>query len=441
MHNLAIALRGKGYTITGSDDEIFEPSLGRLKTHGLLPESIGWYPERVTPNLDAVVLGMHARANNPELLRAKELGIRIYSYPEYLYEQTKGKTRVVIGGSHGKTTITSMVMHVLRVVGEDFDYMVGAQLDGFDTMVRLSDSATIAVFEGDEYLTSPIDPRPKFLLYRPNIALLSGIAWDHINAFPTYNNYREQFSKFVQTIEPNGVLVYCHDDPEVTTLSRQVASGVSTLAYTTHPHYVDEGKTFLLGGEDVVPVRVIGTHNMQNIAGAQAVCQCLGVDEREFYNAIQSFSGASRRLQVLAQNGLTTVYYDFAHSPSKVKATVDALKEVYPQRRLVACLELHTFSSLNPQFMGQYDGSLANSNEAIVFYNPKTLEHKGLSPLNEGMVRDSFRMPGLRVICSSTELIGVLRAMDWVNATLLIMTSGNISGVNLDELAHAIAPQ
>lgn len=440
MHNLAIALKLKGYHVSGSDDEIFEPSLSRLKKHGLLPNSIGWETSRITPALDAVVLGMHARADNPELLRAKEIGLKIYSYPEYLYEQTKNKTRVVIGGSHGKTTITAMVMHVLRHNGVEFDYMVGAQLDGFENMVGFSESTKLAIFEGDEYLTSPIDPRPKFHVYRPNIALVSGISWDHINVFPTFGEYRDQFAIFMDRIEPGGSLVYCAEDEVVMGIVREHKPDITTIPYTTHPYTVSNGKAYLSLNGQSIPLHIFGRHNMQNISGAKAVCSLIGVPDTAFYSAIAGFKGAAKRLQTLAENDSTKVFLDFAHSPSKVRATIQAAKEAFPDRQLVACFELHTFSSLNSKFLGQYNGTLVGADVPLVYFDPVTLHHKKLPEILPEQVQQEFGRPTPGVFTKSEELVAHLRSMDWANTNLLIMSSGNFSGVNLAELAKTIAP-
>ncbi|MBW8333024.1 MAG: peptidoglycan synthetase [Prolixibacteraceae bacterium] len=435
MHNLAIALHKKGYQVTGSDDEIFEPSKTRLKTHGLLPEYEGWFPENITPELDAVILGMHARQDNPELLRAQELGLKIFSYPEYLYEQTKDKTRVVIGGSHGKTTITSMVMHVLRYNQIDFDYMVGAQLDGFDTMVSLTEEAKIAVFEGDEYLSSPIDRRPKFHLYFPNIALLSGIAWDHINVFPTFPFYVEQFQIFADLIQPNGSLVYFGNDENLKQVAAKTRADVQKLPYNSHESVIENGITYLVVGNEKIKLQIFGDHNLQNISGAQLVCRQLGLTDEQFYTAIAEFKGAARRLEVLAETENCVVFNDFAHSPSKLKATTDAVKKQFPERKLVACLELHTFSSLKKEFLPQYKKSMDAADLAIVYFNPHTIEHKKLEPITEQQVAEAFDSPGLMVLTDSDELFAFLKTQNWQSTNLLLMTSGNFSGKNLKELA------
>ena len=438
MHNLAIALKEKGYNVSGSDDEIFEPSLSRLKKHGILPAAIGWDTSRITKELDAIVLGMHACLDNPELLKAEELGLKIYSYPEYLYEQTKDKIRIVIGGSHGKTTITSMVMHVLRNAGIDFDYMVGAQLEGFENMVSLKKDTKIAVFEGDEYLTSPIDLRPKFHLYQPNIALISGIAWDHINAFPTYEIYKKQFAIFIDKIKEGDVLVYCDEDSEVAGLAKENGKNIKLIPYTTHKFESFDGTASLIINGKKMPLAVFGKHNMQNISGAKAVCNQVGITDEVFYKAISTFKGASKRLQLLAENNNTKVFLDFAHSPSKVAATVEAVRESYTNRELVACLELHTFSSLNAEFLSQYKGTMDKSNIPIVYFNPSTIEHKKLQPIEPAMVKDCFGTSSINIFTDSNLLMESLKKIDWHNKNLLIMTSGNFSGVNLQEFAKEI---
>ncbi len=437
MHNLAIALHKKGYKITGSDDEVFEPSKSRLQKYGLLPDGFGWDINNISANLDAVILGMHAREDNPELLKAQELGVKVYSYPEYLYEQTKNKTRVVIGGSHGKTTITSMVMHVLKENNLAFDYMVGANLEGFETMVGLNDDTGIAVFEGDEYLSSPIDRRPKFHLYKPHIALLTGIAWDHINVFPTFENYVQQFEAFVGLVEPGGYLTYFQEDGHI----QEIVSGkegISIEPYITHQYVNKHGKTCLLVEGREIPIHVFGNHNLQNISGAKNICLQLGITERQFYTAISSFKGAGRRLQVLAENEKTIVYQDFAHSPSKLKATTEAVKKQFPERALVACMELHTFSSLKKEFLPQYKHCMDEADVAFVYYNPHTVAHKKLEPITKQQVFESFGKEGLVVTTDSDALFAELQKQDWQNKNLLLMSSGNFDGKGLKEIAVKI---
>ena len=437
MHNLAIALHLKGYQVTGSDDEIFEPSKGRLDKYGLLPNSIGWDDSRVTSELDAIILGMHAREDNPELIKAQELGVKIYSYPEYIYEQTKEKTRIVIGGSHGKTSITSMILHVLNYHNIDHDYMVGAQLEGFECMVKLTEKAKIAVLEGDEYLSSPIDRRPKFHLYHPNIALLSGIAWDHINVFPTFENYVEQFNIFIDKIEPNGTIVYCDLDEKVKEVSQKAASDVKQIPYGTHEHRIDNGVSILKdeNGKEH-SLEIFGEHNLQNLNGALLVCLEVGVSKADFYAAIKSFSGASKRLELVKRTSSSVMYKDFAHSPSKLKATTQALKTQFPDRELIACMELHTFSSLNKEFLSQYDGAMKNADKAFVYYSPKTLAHKKLQDLSPEEVKSAFNSNNITVFTDSDDLVKNLKANNWESKNLLMMSSGNFDGVDFDELAE-----
>ena len=439
MHNLAIAMKLKGYQVTGSDDEIFEPSFSRLKHHDLLPSYQGWNPSIITPEIDAIVLGMHARADNPELLRAKELGIKIYSYPEYLYEQSRQKTRIVVGGSHGKTTITSMIMHVLKHLNFDFDYMVGAQLSGFENMVSFSDEAPYAVFEGDEYLTSPIDPRPKFHIYRPNIAIISGISWDHINVFPTFEFYRQQFARFIDCIEPNGTIIYCADDQEVcNVVSASTRNDIKKIPYHSHPHDISNGQFRLIDNGNLIDIKVFGRHNMQNISAAKAACNAIGITNSQFLSAISSFEGAAKRLQRLAHNSITEVYLDFAHSPSKVKATIEAMKEQYPNRDLTVCFELHTFSSLTKDFLNQYYGAFNGADKVFVFYNPHTVQIKKLSPIEPNDIIQAFGNPSPKVFTDTAELINTLLTLNWSNRNLLIMTSGSFAGIDLQHLANRI---
>ena len=438
MHNLAIALHLKGYRVSGSDDEIFDPAKSRLEKYGLLPDIIGWNPERITSDLDAVILGMHARIDNPELIRAKELGIKIFSYPEYLYEQSKHKKRVVIGGSHGKTTITAMILHVLQYAGIKADYMVGAQLEGFEVMVQLSDDAGVMVLEGDEYLTSPIDRRPKFHLYKPDIALVSGVAWDHINVFPTFEIYKDQFVKFANLITPSGKLIYCAKDENVKLIGQNCRVDIESIPYDVPNFVVEDGVTKLIVGETKVSLQVFGTHNLLNLMGAMNVCRCLGVADKVFYNAIASFKGASKRLELVKKNDNTAVYKDFAHAPSKLKATISAMKEQYPSRRLVACMELHTFSSLTEVFLSQYAGSMDVADVAVVYFNPHAVEHKKLPPLDSQRVLQAFENDSIKVYTDSNQLKADIVAMDWINANLLLMSSGNFDGVDFNDLANKI---
>ena len=438
MHNLAIALHQKGMMITGSDDEIFEPSLTRLQRLNLLPEREGWFSEKISADLDEVIVGMHARKDNPELLRAQELGLRIFSYPEYLYEQTKDKTRIVIGGSHGKTSTTAMILHVMKESKVETDFMVGAQLDGFDCMVKLSAKANFAVLEGDEYLSSPMDLRPKFHLYHPHIALLTGIAWDHINVFPTFENYVEQFQIFLDKIEPGGSLVYCEADPEVKRLVEAHTGLFEKIPYNTHPHEVKDGITYLITEKGKVPLKIFGNHNLQNLNGALLVCNQIGISDEAFYAAIGSFGGAAKRLELVKKTEHSVVYKDFAHSPSKLMATTSAFKEQYPDRKLVACMELHTFSSLNAKFLSEYNGTMESADEAYVYYSPHTIEHKKLAPISEQQVKDAFGTSNVQVFTDSSTLVDALKKMDWNETNLLLMTSGNFDGVDFKVLSDEL---
>lgn len=438
MHNLALALHHKGFIVTGSDDEFFEPSKSRLQNAGLLPESAGWYAERITPDLDAVILGMHAMNDNPELQRARELGLKVYSFPEYLYEQTKHEKRIIVGGSHGKTTTTSMIMHVLRTCGVDFDYMVGAQVEGFETMVKLTSEAKIAVFEGDEYLSSTLDPTPKFHRYHPDVALITGIAWDHINVFPTWENYISQFAKFASMIEPNGKMVYFKGDEELCKIAKKLRSDVKTLPYEGFESRIDGNNTIVIYKGKEYKVGVFGRHNMQNMQGAMLACKEAGVSEEQFLQAMSSFHGASKRLQCLKETENNIAFLDFAHSPSKLKATIEAVRERYPQKKLVACMELHTFSSLTKAFLPQYKDSMKMADVAFVYFNPEVIEHKRLEPIYVEDVINGFGRSDLRVFTDSQKLVEAIKAIDYKDSVLLIMTSGNFSGVDIKELAEVI---
>lgn len=437
MHNLAIALHKKGFLVTGSDDEVFEPSKSRLQQHGLLPDASGWFPEQITSDLDAIILGMHARPDNPELLRAQELNLKVYSYPEYLFEQTHNKKRVVIAGSHGKTTITSMLLHVLKTLGRKFDFMVGAQIKGFDTMVELSDDSDIAIFEGDEYLSSPIDRRPKFLWYKPHVALITGVAWDHINVFPTEAGYNDQFRIFVQSIEPGGKLFYYEQDA---VLKELAAAGGSfdSVPYDEVSVVSKNGKTFVNVGGKEVELKVFGHHNFQNLAGALKVAMEIGIPEKEFWKAMQSFEGAARRLQTLAHNNHSTVFYDFAHAPSKVKATVAAVKDQFPERRLMAVVELHTFSSLNRDFLPQYKGALNAADDPVVFFNPDVVAHKNLPEISVADVKAAFGKEELTVITDGEKLKQYLSGLILQDTNLLLMSSGNLAGIDVRLLSERI---
>jgi UDP-N-acetylmuramate: L-alanyl-gamma-D-glutamyl-meso-diaminopimelate ligase len=435
MHNLAIALHKKGYVVTGSDDEIFEPSKSRLASYGLLPEKTGWYPERITGEIDTIIVGMHARIDNPELAKAKEAGLKIMSFPEYLYEQTKDKKRIVVAGSHGKTTTTAMIMHVLKHSGVDFDYMVGSSIDGFETMVGLSDKAGIAVLEGDEYLTSPIDRRPKFHLYRPDIAILNGISWDHMNVFPEFDNYLEQFRIFAGTITEGGTLIYFRDDQNVREISENSRADIRKIPYTTHGYF--RNKTGFYGAtlDRVIPLKIFGEHNMQNLSAAREACLLAGVTADQFYEAIGSFEGTSKRLQRIAGSERAIVYLDFAHAPSKVKATVNAVAENYPDREIIACLELHTFSSLNINFLPQYKDTLTRATHAFIYFNPHAVEMKKLSALSKEKIAEAFGSGDLKVYDDSERLFSDIKNLELSNPVYLLMSSGDFDGNDLNKIA------
>lgn len=437
MHNLAIALKNSGAEVSGSDDEIFEPSASRLKKHGLLPEKTGWNPNCINENIDAIILGMHARKDNPELLKAQELNLKIYSYPEFLFEKTKNKTRVVIGGSHGKTTVTSMIMHVLKSNNISFDYMVGANISGFETMVNLQDNNKIAVFEGDEYLSSPIDLRPKFHLYKPHIAVLTGIAWDHINVFPEFENYIEQFDIFLKTIEKNGQLFYFADDKHLQDIVKNNPNLNTTAYRELESTKTKDSSISIINNNKSYKLNIFGKHNLQNLNAALLVCKSLGLTEEQFYETISDFQGAAKRLQLLQSNQNCEIYLDFAHAPSKVKATVTALKEKFPQRHLTACLELHTFSSLKKEFLPEYNNSMQNADDAIVYFNPKVVSHKKLESLDTEYIKECFG-GDIKVFTCSKKMQDFLNSYNWIGKNLIFMSSGNFNGINFAEYANKL---
>jgi len=427
MHNIALALHHKGFNITGSDDSIFNPSKKRLKKYNLLPDKIGWFPSRITSDLDAIILGMHAKQDNPELKRAKELNIPIFSYPEYIYKQSKNKKRIVIGGSHGKTSITAMILHVLKYSSIDCDFMVGAQLEGFNAMVRLTDDAPYIILEGDEYLSSPIDKRPKFHLYQPHIAVLSGISWDHINVFPSFDIYLDQFRIFKNMVKET--LIYCSDDKELNTLAKE-KSKCKLIPYSTPKYKIENGITSI----SETKLSIFGEHNLQNLNAAKLVCNQLGLSDAKFYEKIKTFTGASNRLELIRKKENSCIYKDFAHSPSKLKATASAMKTQFVGRTLVACIELHTFSSLNKQFLQQYEGSMADPDKAIVYFNPKAIAHKKLEAITEKEVYDAFKRDDLIVFTQSKKLERYLMSLNWKNQNLLMMSSGNFNGLDLKNI-------
>ncbi|WP_397447342.1 UDP-N-acetylmuramate--L-alanine ligase [Polaribacter sp. R77954] len=438
MHNLAIALHQKGYQVFGSDDTIHDPSKSRLEKYGLLPKEFGWFPEKISSDLDVIILGMHAKKDNPELLKAQELGLKIYSYPEFLYEQCKDKTRVVIGGSHGKTTITSMILHVLNYHEREVDYMVGAQLEGFETMVHLTEENDFMVLEGDEYLSSPIDMRPKFHLYKPNIALLSGIAWDHINVFPTFENYKEQFSIFTDSMINGGSMVYNIEDENVKDIVESSQNHIKKYPYETPKHFIENGITYLETAEGNLPLEIFGKHNLQNLAGAKWICQHMQVDEDDFYEAIASFTGASKRLEKISENNSTVIFKDFAHSPSKVSATTKAVKEQYSERTVIACLELHTYSSLNAEFLAEYKGALDFADKAVVFYSPHAVKIKQLEEVTAQQIADAFERDDLIIYTNPDEFKTFLFNQNLEKSAVVLMSSGNYGGLDFDEVKRLV---
>ncbi|MCP3927590.1 MAG: peptidoglycan synthetase [Bacteroidetes bacterium] len=439
MHNLAIALSNNHHSVTGSDDEIYNPSRNRLQKNSLLPQQMGWQTNNITKDIDLVILGMHARPDNPELKKANALDIPVVSYPEFIAGQSRNKKRIVIAGSHGKTTTTSMVMHVLQYSKVDFDYLVGAQLEGFENMVQLSD-APVIVMEGDEYLSSPIDRRPKFLHYKPDIAVLTGIAWDHMNVFPTFQSYLDSFEIFLQTISNDGVLFYDERDEHVNALLSDDTSQrkYRQIGYSPFNFIKKDGHTFLIANDEKVELQVFGEHNLANLHAAYHVCRELGVGEEVFINAISTFKGAAKRLQLLRKKGTFEAFFDFAHAPSKVKATVKAVKNQYLERSLVACVELHTFSSLNKEFIHNYKHTMEFADKAVVYFSEHTLQMKKLPPISKKDISDAFDHPDIQVFTRNEEMKNYLNSMEWKQKTLLFMTSGNFNGLNLKEFVEEL---
>lgn len=430
MHNMAIALQQLGHTITGSDDEIFEPALSRLKAKGILPPAFGWFPEKISSDLDFVILGMHAREDNPELAKAKALGIKIYSFPEYVYEHAKAKTRIVIAGSHGKTSTTAMIMHVLKKLNKAFDYLVGSQLEGFDTMVKFSD-APLMVIEGDEYLTSTLDRVPKFLKYKPHYTQITGIAWDHINVFPTFDNYVDQFIQYIETIEPQGALIYYGGDAVLKSISEKAT--VKSRPYYTPTYENKDGQVFVIKDKGY-PLSVFGEHNLQNMEGAAMLCENIGISISEFYTAMADFSGSARRLEKVFESQALTIFRDFAHSPSKLKATVEAVRNQFPNAIIMAVFELHTFSSLSKNFLPQYKDTMKVADEAIVYCNPHVFEHKKMPPLDENSIKEGFNSD-IEAVNNISELISKINNfkgnVSEQPRVLLLMSSGNFDNAQL----------
>ena len=434
MHNLAIALKLKGYSITGSDDTINDPSKSRLKKYNLLPEKEGWFSDKISSDIDAVVLGMHAKDDNPELLKAREIGLKIYSYPEFIFDQSKDKIRIVIGGSHGKTSITSLVLHVLRTLNVETDYMVGAQLDGFEVMVKLTETSEYIVLEGDEYLSSALDPRPKFHLYKPHIALISGIAWDHINVFKTFENYLKQFEIFIDSVEENGTLIYNELDTELKKLVSKNKSNLNYIPYSIPNHKIIDGISFIDFNNELYRLKIFGDHNLQNISGALNICKALGVESEDFHKAITSFNGASNRLELVYKSSDTIIFKDFAHSPSKVKATTEAVRKQFPNRKLISFFELHTYSSLNPLFLEKYRDTLKHSDECYIYYSEKNMKIKRLEPIDSELIIKSFNHNSLNVIDNYEKLNQIIYNLDLSNSVLLMMSSGKFGGLDFNKI-------
>ena len=435
MHNLALTLQKKGHTITGSDDVIYEPSRARLAEAGLLPPEEGWFPEKITPQLDAVILGMHARIDNPELVRAQQLGLPIYSYPQFVFHESEDKKRIVVAGSHGKTTITAMILHAMQYAGVRTDYLVGASIDGFDRMVELTEDAPVIVIEGDEYLSSPLDRRSKFLHYRPHVAVISGVAWDHMNVFPTYESYTDCFVQFILSLEPGAALIYNSEDPEVVriveqTFEKHPGLDVRPIPYATHPYEITDGTVYLKDGGNRYPVTLFGRHNMSNLSAALLAAGQAGVSRIDFYLSMADFRGARNRLERLYDDGRTVVFKDFAHAPSKVRATVSAVRELYPGRRVAACLELHTYSSLNRDFLPQYKGTMAGADRAFVFYSHHAMEIKRMPPLDPEWVAAEFDPPAVEVKTDIESLREAVRAVPADGTVFLFMSSGSWDGTD-----------
>lgn len=438
MHNLAIALHKKGMEITGSDNEIFDPSRERLKKYGLLPTRTGWFPENIHAQLDAVITGMHAKKDNPELLKARELDLPVYSFPEFVFRQCKDKQRIVIGGSHGKTTITAMVMHVLKKAGKDFDYLVGAPVDGFDDSVKLTENTGSIVMEGDEYLSSPLDQRPKFLHYHPHIALLTGISWDHINVFPTYDSYLEAFREFLRTMKEGSLLIYNQEDHELYSMVEELPVNIQLVPYAMPSHEIKKGKLILHSQHGNFPLSLFGVHNLFNLEGARKICALMGIASEVFYRYIMDFKGAGKRLELITDRKKTRIFKDFAHAPSKVKATLEGLKYQFAHSKLAAVLELHTYSSLNKDFLPNYYGTTQKADEVLVFVDPEAVKLKKMPGLTEEDIKQAFGRNDLRVFFSKAALVEALSEKRRGRVNFVFMSSGNFNGLNINNIYKLI---
>ena len=437
MHNLAISLKNKGHIVTGSDDEIYDPASTQLKKHGLLPKKLNWDINNINKSIDAVILGMHAKKDNPELLKAQRLNIPVYSFPEFIFNESKDKKRIVIAGSHGKTSITSIIMHVLKSLKFDFDYLVGARIEGFDQMTRLS-NAPVIIMEGDEYLSSPIDLRSKFIHYKPHIALISGIAWDHINVFKTFDSYCQCFRNLVNSMQTNGKLFFYKNDNTLEEIVKKNRDDIKRQDYDAYPHIVKGGTTYILENNDLIPMKIFGKHNMENLNAAWHICKEIGISKEDFIKNAKTFKGAAKRLELVKKGKHSVVYKDFAHAPSKLKASTNAVKEQYPDRKLTACMELHTFSSLNKDFLDEYSGSMSLADNAIIYINPKYFDIKNLPRISEDELIKSFKCEKLKLFYDHQALKKYLLEISWQKNNLLMMSSGNFNGIDIEEIADKI---
>ena len=436
MHNLAITLKQLGYKVSGSDDKIYDPSKSRLKKYNLFPKNLGWFPELIDKEIDFIVLGMHAKKDNPELLKALDLDCKIYSYPELIFEFSKSKTRITIGGSHGKTTVSSMILHVLDFYDIKVDYLLGAQIEGFENMVHISDDNDFIIIEGDEYLSSPIDNSPKFHKYNSNIAVITGIAWDHINVFPTFENYISQFEKFIETITDGGVLVFNELDELVLDTVNNSEKTIRKIGYGKPDFEIVDGVTYLKTSEGNVPLKVFGDHNLSNLSAAKQICALMGIFDDEFFAAIASFKGASKRLETIYRDNNKIIIKDFAHSPSKLKATIDAVKNQFSNKNIIAVYELHTFSSFNQKFIKEYLNSMSSANMKIVYYDNEVLKKRGEFKINEKTIKDSFGSDDLIVISKKSVLEEIMLKTNLDNSVLLMMSSGNFSSIDMISLTN-----
>ena len=441
MHNLAITLKQLGYEVSGSDDKIYDPSKSRLEKQNLLPDKLGWNPNTIDEEIDFIVLGMHAKKENPELIRALELGCKIYSYPELIYEFSKTKTRIVIGGSHGKTTVTAMILHVLSFYNINIDYLLGAQIEGFEKMVNLTKSNEFILIEGDEYLSSPIDKSPKFHKYNSNIAVITGIAWDHINVFPSFENYVSQFEKFIESITDGGVLVFNSNDDLVTKIVNSSTKSIRKIQYSTVDHELINGTTYIKTSEGNIPLEVFGDHNLSNLCAAKQICSLLGVFDDEFYAAIANFKGASNRLETIYRDNFKIIIKDFAHSPSKLKASIDAVKKQFLNKNIIAVYELHTFSSFSKDFINEYYGTLSNADIKIIYYDKDVSGKRSEIEIDDKIIKVAFGSNDLKVISSKNILVKNILDNSFNNSVLLLMSSGNFSSLNVNSLIENINEQ